>query len=340
MKGRPARDARGIEGRALAVVALLGLSSCTGQHDAPQVQLERADELPGEPLQPLPAAPILPEDRVALGQKLFGDASLSADRKISCTTCHPLDRAGADGLSHSRGALGRSTALNTPTIFNAGNNFRYNWNGAYRSLEDEFEAPVEKTMGMTWSELVQRIDGTPGLSSDFRASYPDGVTIANIKDALASYIRTLATPGSRFDGFLRGDVDALSPEERDGYGLFRELGCVSCHQGSNVGGNVFQRFGVMRDYFTARGGPPPTGAELGRFNVTHDASDRLVFRVPSLRNVGRTAPYFHDGSAPTLEEAVDTMASVQLGIDLTTSETSRVVAFLRTLTGEFEGHPL
>lgn len=332
---------RGSRKRRAALVGVsLAAAACAGQHDEPRVQAPSADEVPGEPLQPLPSPPSVSADRVLLGERLFQYPSLSADGKISCTTCHPLDRAGTDGLEHSRGALGRTAALNTPTIFNAGNNFMYNWNGAYLSLEDEFDAPVEKTMGMTWPELVQRVRSNAPLSAAFSAAYPDGVTTSNIKNALASYIRTLATPNSRFDAFLRGDVDALSPDERRGYALFQELGCVSCHQGSNVGGNVFQRFGVMRDYFAGRTGPQPTGAELGRFSVTHDAADRFVFRVPSLRNVAHTAPYFHDGSAPTLEEAVDTMASVQLGVELTTSQTTLVVAFLKTLTGEYNGHPL
>ncbi|HEY3235321.1 MAG TPA: cytochrome c peroxidase [Polyangiaceae bacterium] len=293
-----------------------------------------------EPLQPLPAGPTVDPARAKLGEILFADASLSSDGTVSCLTCHPLDRAGTDGLAHSRGARGKDTALNTPSIFNLPFAFRYNWSGAYLTLEDEFDAPVQKTFSTTWREIEKKVQANPELSRAFAAAYPDGPTIRTIKDALARYIETLTTPGSRFDAFLNGDADALSRDERRGYALFKELGCSSCHQGAAVGAGSFQRFGVMRDYFAERGGPPPASAELGRFNTTGNPSDRFVFRVPSLRNVARTAPYFHDGSAPTLEQAVTTMARVQLGEHLSPDQVSLIVGFLRTLTGTFRGSPL
>jgi cytochrome c peroxidase len=207
-------------------------------------------------------------------------------------------------------------------------------------LADEFDAAVNRTMGMTWVKVEEKLRADPKMQADFAAAYPDGaLTVVNAKDALASYVKTLITPNARFDEYLRGDTDALSEEERHGYELFKELGCASCHQGANVGGNLFQRMGVMRDYFRERGGPL-ADAELGRFNVTHDPIDRHVFRVPSLRNVAVTPPYFHDGSAATLEQAVATMGRVQLGRALEPAQVALVCAFLRTLTGEHRGRPL
>jgi cytochrome c peroxidase len=295
-----------------------------------------------QPLQPLPPAPKVDRRRAALGAKLFADPSISADGTVSCATCHPLDRAGADGLSHSRGVKGAETPFNTPTIYNATFNFRYNWNGAYATLEDEFDAPVTKTMDTTWDAIVAKLHKDPAMNAGFVGAYPEGVTTANVKDALARYIDTLVTPNSRFDQYLRGDPDALDTRERGGYETFKELGCSSCHQGANVGGNVFQRFGVMHDYFRERGergGPAPTPAEMGRYNTTKNPADRHVFRVPSLRNVALTPPYFHDGSVPTLEQAVMVMGHVQLGRNLTSEQVASIVAFLKTLTGPVTGGP-
>jgi cytochrome c peroxidase len=311
----------------------------------PSVVGEVPSPLPAreQPLLPLPPAPKVDSRHAALGAKLFADPSLSADGTVSCAVCHPLDRAGADGLSHSRGVKGKETALNTPTIYNATFNFRYNWNGAYATLEDEFDAPVTKTLDTTWDAIVGKLRGDPAMNAAFAGAYPEGVTTANVKDALARYIDTLVTPNSRFDQYLRGDPDALSAEERRGYETFKELGCSSCHQGANVGGNLFQRFGVMHDYFRERGergGPAPTQAELGRYNTTKIPSDRHVFRVPSLRNVALTPPYFHDGSTPTLEQAVMLMGHVQLGRTLTPEQVAMIVAFLKTLTGPVTGGPL
>jgi cytochrome c peroxidase len=286
-----------------------------------------------EPLAPLPPAPTVDARRVSIGNKLFFASTLSSDGSVSCATCHPLDRAGTDGLSHSRGAGGKETALNTPTIYNVVYNFRFNWNGAYATMEDEFDAPVSKTMGTTWDAIDDKLRKDSSMNAAFVEAYTDGVTTANVKNALSSYISTLTTPNARFDQYLRGDTDALSAAERSGYETFKDLGCSSCHQGANVGGNLFQRFGVMHDYFAERG-TTPTQAEFGRFNVTNNPADRHVFRVPSLRNVALTPPYFHNGSAATLEQAVTTMGRVQLGRALTPDQVGLIVAFLKTLSGD------
>ena len=325
------------------VVGALGASACEAAPPGalsatlPAAVAPAPEAAPSdEPLSPLPAAPPVDPQRSALGMKLFNTASLSSDGSVSCATCHPVDRGGADGFVHSRGANGHETALNTPTIYNVSFNFRFNWNGAYARLEDALDAPIALTLGTTWTAIEDTLRSQPEWRVPFETAYRDGVTTANIKDALSRYIDTLVTPGARFDQFLRDDTDALTNDERRGYETFKTLGCSTCHQGANVGGNMFQRLGVMNDYFQARvahGGAAPTAADLGRFQTTQQYGDRHVFRVPSLRNVALTPPYFHDGSAPTLEIAVLEMGYVQLGKRLSAEEVTLLVAFLNTLTG-------
>jgi cytochrome c peroxidase len=322
---------------AASISCALALSACDAE---PPAVLPPAPEAPppaqGEPLQPLPAAPPVDARRSSLGMKLFSSTSLSSDGSVSCLTCHPLDRAGADGFVHSRGVNGQETALNTPTIYNVSFNFRFNWNGAYAKLEEALDAPIALTLGTTWSAIEGKLLTEAAWRTAFELAYPEGVTAANIKDALSRYIDTLITPDARFDQFLRGDIAALTSDERSGYEAFKALGCSTCHQGANVGGNMFQRLGVMHDYFQARvehGGPAPSAADLGRYETTQQHSDRHVFRVPSLRNVALTPPYFHDGSMPTLELAVVEMGYVQLGKRLNPEEVALLVTFLKTLTG-------
>lgn len=324
----------------LAACALYALA--TGACDAgsaapgPSSLAEAPPAVRDDLLQPLPAASRVDPQRSALGMKLFNTASLSSDGSVSCATCHPLDRAGADGFVHSRGANGHETALNTPTIYNVSFNFRFNWNGAYTRLEDALDAPIALTLGTTWSAIEAKLLAEPEWKTAFEDAYGDGVSTANIKDALSRYIDTLVTPNARFDQFSRGDTDALTNDERRGLETFKALGCATCHQGANVGGNMFQRLGVMHDYFQARlehGGAAASGADLGRYETTQQHADRHVFRVPSLRNVALTPPYFHDGSVPTLELAVLEMGYVQLGKRLSPEEVTLLVGFLKTLTG-------
>jgi cytochrome c peroxidase len=168
------------------------------------------------------------------------------------------------------------------------------------------------------------------FAARFTSAYPSGLSAANVRDAIATYERSLITPGSPVDRFLCGDDGALEPAARRGYDLFLGYGCVSCHQGRNAGGNMFQRFGILGDYFADRGGI--TRADLGRFNQTGHDADRYVFKVPSLRNVEHTAPYFHDGSTQTLEDAIDVMGRYQLGRELARQEIADLAAFLRALS--------
>jgi cytochrome c peroxidase len=193
-------------------------------------------------------------------------------------------------------------------------------------------------MGSNWDDVVARLREDPDFVAAFKASYRDGVNPANLQNALATFVGSLVTPNARFDKYLRGDMQALTADEVRGYQLFKSYGCVSCHQGVNVGGNMFQQFGVMGDYFASRGSPSP--ADLGRYNVTHRDADRHVFKVPGLRNVALTAPYFHDGSARTLGEALDVMFKYQIGRSAPPQDKELIIKFLHTLTGEYRGKPL
>ncbi len=293
-----------------------------------------------EPIQAIPQQIEVDPPKVTLGEKLFQDVRLSTNNQKSCLSCHSFSLGGADRRSHSIGINGALTEVNTPTIFNARFNYRLNWNGKYTNLADHLDSLMNnpKVMGVRWPEAVRSLQQVPEYARSFDRIYPDGVTPTNIKDALVAYELSLNTPNSRFDRFLQGDKQALNQAEKEGYRLFKANGCVSCHQGVNVGGNMFQPFGIIGDYLTDRGNI--TTADLGRFNVTKNAADRHVFRVPSLRNVAVTAPYFHDGSAPTLEDAVGKMTKYQLGRTLPTEQIQSIVQFLRTLTGEYRGKPL
>jgi cytochrome c peroxidase len=193
-------------------------------------------------------------------------------------------------------------------------------------------------MGSNWVHVVKMLSADPAYKTSFSNAYPDGVTMNNAQNALAAYERTLISANSRFDQYLMGDTDILTREEKYGYQRFKEYGCIACHQGVNIGGNMYQKFGVMGDYFQRRGNP--TESDLGRYLVTKDDEDRNVFKVPSLRNVAVTAPYFHDGSAKTLEEAVDVMFKFQLGRAPSDDDKTLIIKFLKTLTGEWEGKPL
>jgi cytochrome c peroxidase len=293
-----------------------------------------------EPIAPLPLTIAVDSARASIGERLFHDVRLAHDNARSCATCHPLDNGGAQRRRRASAASGERLPRNIPTIFNVGFNFFFNWDGAVDSLEAHAETVLlsPNVMNTSWPELLTKLRGDSGYVAAFRATYGRGITRANVLDALASFERSLVTPNSRFDRYLRGEGDALTVEEQQGYRLFKSYGCVACHQGTNIGGNLFQKFGVFQASEASR--PADGVIDLGRYSVTKVARDREVFRVPSLRNVAATAPYFHDGRAATLEVAVDTMARMQLGRQLTEDEIALIVQFLHTLTGEWRGKPL
>ncbi len=300
---------------------------------------EPAPAAADEPIAPVPTAVDLEPAKVRLGERLFRDVRLSRDGSLACTSCHRLDRGGEDGRSRSFAAYGQPLGFNVPTVFNAALSFRLNWRGNFRTLEAQAEAVLldPRHMAASWDELIARLRVDHAYDEAFQATYGGPPARPQVLDALATFERSLITPGAPFDRWLRGERDAISPQEESGYELFESYGCIACHQGVNVGGNLFQRFGIFHDPFADR---EVTAADLGRFTLTGDPKDRFVFRVPSLRNVAVTAPYFHDGSAATLEEAVAEMARSQLGRVLAPQEIDLIVRFLRTLTGEYRGRPL
>ena len=284
-----------------------------------------------EPIQPLPDRVEVDAAKAALGGLLFDEKWLAKDGSMSCATCHPLSRAAADGLVRSPAVGGGLTGANTPTLFNVGFNFRFSWSGQQRTLEEQVEAALKRSMGQGADAAAATLAQDPRWQARFKDVFGEPPTGAGVRAALAEFQRTLVTPNAPLDRWLRGDATALTAEQQEGYALFKDLGCASCHQGRNVGGNMFQRMGVMVDYFSARGGPP-LASDQGRYQETRQEEDRHVFRVPSLRNVERTAPYLHDGTATTLEDAVHVMAAHQLGRTLTPQQVKLLVAFLRSLT--------
>jgi cytochrome c peroxidase len=274
-----------------------------------------------EPITPIPAPPAIDPPKVKLGERLFGDPRLSHDNSRSCSSCHDLGTNGATVRDHDVALDGSSLSLNTPTVFNAALSFRFGWQGKLRTLESSVKASLEnpQIMGASISELVEKLAADPNMRREFTAVYGIGPDGRNIVDAIASFERTLVTPGSRFDRWLAGDASALSTTELDGYRLFKSLGCVSCHQGVNIGGNLFERHGI----FHPLASPEPQ-----------------ILRVPSLRNVATTPPYFHDGSALTLDDAVRKMGLAQLNSTLTDQQIKTIVAYLETLTGSHRGAPV
>ncbi len=290
-----------------------------------------------EPIVPIPLTIELDAAQVALGEKLFHDPRLSRNNVFSCATCHRLDQGGGDGVSRPPTPTGGLHLRNTPTVFNVALNSRFHWDGAFRTLEAEAEAAIHDPtiMNSDWADVLPKLQADADYVSAFNAAYPGGLTRANTLHAVASFERSLITPNSRFDQYLRGNADALGDDEKRGYELFKSYGCVACHQGVNVGGNMFQRFGIFRSQDRRH-----DDEDAGRFGVTGAERDRQVFRVPSLRNVAVTAPYYHDGRVQTLETAVDLMATRQLGRPLHTEEIELIVQFLHTLTGEYQGQLL
>ena len=271
-----------------------------------------------EPITPIPAPAGLDPRRVALGEQLFRDPRLSHDNTLSCGSCHDTSTNGASANAQDRGVHGLLLPLNTPTVFNAALNFRLNWEGNVRSLEHEAEAGLRNPaiMASSAEKALVKISADEVMTQRFRVTYGRAPDVPALLNAITTYERSLLTPGSRFDHWLAGETGAISPEELSGYQLFKSLGCISCHQGVNVGGNLLQRRGIFRTL----GAPEPK-----------------FVRVPSLRNVAATAPYFHDGSAATLNEAVRQMGLAQLDRVLTDSQIGSIVAFLRTLTGAYQG---
>jgi len=279
-------------------------------------------------------APVTRE-RVMLGRMLFFDPRLTADGNVSCATCHQPALYGTDARPTSIGVKQRPHPRNAPTILNAPLAFVNHWRGDRESVEDQAEQALKSpiTSGLEERDVDDRLDRIGGYAPLFEAAFPKDphpITVKSMAVAIAAYERTLVTP-SRFDAFLAGDVAALSPAARAGLQTFIKTGCAACHSGAGIGGGMYQKFGIVEDYWTATGS---STIDKGRADVTKDPADLYVFRVPGLRNVAMTAPYFHDGSVATLPDAVTVMARVQLGAKLSDPEVNDIVAFLESLTGD------
>jgi cytochrome c peroxidase len=294
----------------------------------------------GEPIPPLPLTVKADPAKVLLGRSLFHDTRLSGDNTISCASCHALNRGGTDRAAVATGIRAQLGPINTPTVFNATYNVRQFWDGRAADLKEQAGGPVTnpKEMGGNWPEVLGRLQRDSKLVAAFKRLYPDGLTSGNIQDAIATFETTLVTPNSRFDQYLRGNKTILSQQEIKGYELFK-ANCASCHAGANMGSLSFAKMGRRADYFGERG-TPLADSDYGRFNFTHKERDKFRFKVPTLRNVAQTAPYFHDASAKTLEDAVRKMGKYQVGKNLSDQEVTEITAFLSTLTGEYEGRPV
>lgn len=266
-----------------------------------------------------------------LGRVLFYDPRISKAGDVSCNSCHSLKGYGVDGKPVSNGYLGQKGSRNAPTVYNAAGHIAQFWDGRAPSVEEQAKGPILNPVEMAMpsaAAVEAKLKAIPGYLPLFGKAFPgdtDPVTFENVARAIGAFERKLVTP-SRWDRFVTGDQNAITGLEMAGFRTFMGAGCMACHNGTYFGGRSFQRLGYRR--------PWPSDADAGRAQVTQDPADRLVFKVPSLRNVAKTAPYFHDGSIASLEEAVHTMGVYQLNRDLANWQVEQIVAWLETLTGE------
>jgi cytochrome c peroxidase len=302
----------------LALLLLIGGAAAEAPVSLPPGSAAIAEQ---EPITAIPQPPAAMPSKLALGELLFEDTRLSHNGTRACSSCHDIHSNGADANQRDAALDGSQLAFNTPTVFNAALSFRFNWEGNFRTLETQAAASLDNPgiMATSIDEVISRLNADPPTVQRFKEAYGHGPDREGLLDAIATYERSLLTPASRFDRWLEGDREALSAEEQSGYQLFKSLGCSSCHQGVNVGGNLYERHGI----FHPLASPKPE-----------------VLRVPSLRNVATTPPYFHDGSAPTLSDAVRRMASAQLDRTLPDQQIDAIVAFLGTLTGKYRAAPV
>jgi cytochrome c peroxidase len=281
-----------------------------------------------------PDNPVTPE-KVALGRLLYFETRVSVDGTVSCARCHLVTIYGIDALPKSVGALGRLNPRNAPTVLNAAQEFVEHWRGDRKSVEDQATQALVGPPSYgnpDYGSAMAKLKALPEYTARFAKAFPgesDPVTPANWGKAIGAFERTLVTP-SPFDAYLAGNAAALTAAQEAGLRDFVQTGCPTCHNGVGIGGGMFQKFGLVEDYWKATG---TTEIDKGRFDVTHNAADTYFFKVASLRNVARTPPYFHDGSVPALPDAVRVMARVQLGRTLTDAQAASIVTFLESLTG-------
>ncbi|MBM6550834.1 cytochrome-c peroxidase [Marinomonas ostreistagni] len=283
-----------------------------------------------EPIQPIEPVKTINLAKAELGKKLYFDPRLSKSGFISCNSCHNLSMGGTDNLKTSIGDRWQQGPINSPTVLNSSLNLAQFWDGRAKDLKEQAGGPIANPgeMGSTHLLAVSVIDSIPGYQREFQQVFgPQSISIDLMTDAIAEFEKTLVTPNSPFDQWLMGDEDALTETEKSGYALFKESGCTACHNGPAAGGNSFQKMGIIEPYKT-------NNSAEGRVAVTGKDADRFMFKVPTLRNVELTYPYFHDGEAATLTEAVDIMGRLQLGRQFSAADNAAIVAFLKSLTGD------
>lgn len=295
---------------------------------------EAAAEHRNEPIQPIPKALPVDAQKVALGFRLYHDPRLSGDSTLSCAHCHSLNTGGVDGRKTSIGVGGAVGPINAPTVFNSVFNSEQFWDGRAPTLQVQAGGPPLNPIEMaskSWEEIIGKLDKDPVLTRDFVAAYPQGLSGETITDAIAEFEKTLITPDSPFDNWLRGDDKAMTMQQKHGYQLFKDNKCATCHGGTILGGRSFEPLGLKRDFNFGE----ITAADIGRMNVTSEARDRLRQKVPGLRNVALTGPYFHRGDVATLDEAVKLTLRYQVGTELPQQDVDDIVAFLESLTGVY-----
>ena len=299
-------------------------------------------ERAGEPVRPIAESLPVDERKAKLGRELFHDVRLSVDNTVSCASCHSLESAGVDNKQYSECVGGQFGGVNAPTVYNAVYNFVQFWDGRATTLAEQAAGPPLNPVEMgsrSFDEIVTKLAKDKLYVAAFEQLYPDGITEANITNAIEEFERTLLTPNSRFDRYLRGDDSAISAEELAGYELFKEVNCATCHVGPNLGGKTYELMGLRNHYFAERG-MPLTEEDNGRYKQTKHERDMHRFKVPGLRNVALTWPYYHDGTRSTLEQAVKDMGRYQSGVELSDEQIASIVAFLNTLTGQYNGSVL
>jgi cytochrome c peroxidase len=300
-----------------------------------------APEFRNEMVQPVPDTIDTDPAKVALGDRLFHDKRLSDDNTLSCASCHALDKGGTDQAPASTGVRDQVGPINAPTVFNAVFNMAQFWDGRSTDLKDQAGGPVTNPIEMAaaWEDVIPKLEGDAEFAAAFKAVYPEGLSQDTITDAIAEFEKTLITPDSPFDLYLKGDKNALTEEQKEGYRLFKEFRCATCHAGKAMGGQSFEKVGLKADYYADRG-TEITDVDKGLYNVTGKEEDLYKLKTPVLRNIAITFPYLHDAATDDLKEVVRIMAQYQVGETMTGGEMEKVAAFLESLTGKLNGKQL
>ena len=306
-----------------------------GQEQAFDIITEYESVQVDGPIQPIPKIVNIDQDWVLLGKALFHSPLLSQDNSVSCSSCHMISLGGDDGFALSTGVSNQKGERNSPTVLNAVFNFRQFWDGREPNLTLQIEGPIHNPVEMAtnWPDVVTKLKADSYFASTFAQLSPDAVNKENIVKALVTYEESLVTPGAPIDRYVMGDKTALTAQQVRGLNKFISFGCATCHQGKNIGGNFYQKLGRIDAI------PDKLSQDLGKYEFSKDPADKYVFKVPSLRNVAETAPYFHNGLVESLPEAVNIMAKSQLGMTISESDNRDIVALLHAFSAPVQEVP-